>query len=387
MNILAIETSCDETAISILNIEGNASDSPVIIAKAEVVVSQLELHREWGGVVPNLARREHQRALVPVLVEALEKASMKKPATSPVSEEKLFAIKEILSREEELFELIRDHIVQIEKPPISSIAVTAGPGLEMALWVGVNAARALGVLWDIPVVPTNHMEGHFLSALTKSPYEFPVLGLLVSGGHTELVLSENWLEYKLLGSTQDDAVGESFDKVARMLKLPYPGGPEISKMAARFDTLTSPRGIALPQPMKNSGDLNFSYSGLKTAALYEIKKHAELTEDLTIEIAHAFEVAAVGELVDKTRKALTEHSPAMLVVGGGVSANQRLQNKLEKLIAEEFPHVKLLLPTRFLSTDNATMIGIAGYLEQTIAKKEVAASEKITVHGTWPLAS
>lgn len=230
------------------------------------------------------------------------------------------------------------------------------------------------------------MEGHFLSALTKEPYEFPALGLLVSGGHTELVLSKNWMEYTLLGSTKDDAVGEAFDKVARMLNLPYPGGPEISKMASRFNELKHSLGIKLPEGMKGSGDLNFSYSGLKTAVLYELKKHPAITEELTIEVAHAFETAAVDQLIAKTRRALEEHAPKILVVGGGVSANKRLQSELEKCISEEFPHVKLLLPTRFLSTDNATMIGIAGFLRYTAGEHHDPRTP-IPVRGTWPLAS
>ena len=253
------------------------------------------------------------------------------------------------------------------------IAVTSGPGLEPALWVGITFAEELGKKWSKPVVPVNHMEGHIWSVLfpdqTKNHSNvlenlrmiLPAIALLVSGGHTELVYIKDFGEYKILGRTRDDAVGEAFDKVARMLGLPYPGGPQISKLAEIHRSKNQESGIKFPRPMINSGDLDFSYSGLKTAVLYKLKENPEIDKE---EMARAFEDASVEVLVEKTRKAITESEDEIktLIVGGGVSANNHLKRELEKLCAE-LPGVTLKMPSRALSTDNALMIGLAAYIK------------------------
>ncbi|HYC83135.1 MAG TPA: hypothetical protein VEB60_01135, partial [Candidatus Paceibacterota bacterium] len=224
MRILAIETSCDETGISIIDCKGGL-EAPAFSVLAHAISSQIELHAQWGGVVPNLAKREHERNLIPVLKQALEEAGLEKPGAIALNEEE---IKDCLVREQELASFFLAYIPTIEPPIIDAIAVTAGPGLEPALWTGINFARALSLAWRKPLIPVNHMEGHIVSPLLEpeASVAFPALALLVSGGHTELVLMREWLDYEVIGQTKDDAVGEAFDKVARMLDLPYPGGPQ-----------------------------------------------------------------------------------------------------------------------------------------------------------------
>jgi N6-L-threonylcarbamoyladenine synthase len=250
-------------------------------------------------------------------------------------------------------------------PDIYAIAVTSGPGLEPALWVGINFAKALGLLWNKPVIAINHMEGHVLSALMEGKLEFPALALLISGGHTELVVMEEWLKYQIIGETRDDAVGEAFDKFARMMGLPYPGGPEISKLAS----LARERGIVssykLPRPMIHSDDFAFSFAGLKTAALYTIKKIPELTEEIKIELAREFEDAVVEVIIAKAKKALVQFGAKTLILGGGVTANKEIRRAFEEMV-KEFPDTTLLIPDRLLSTDNAVMIGMAAYLNLTL---------------------
>lgn len=257
MRILAIETSCDETALALLECSGSI-ESPVIKAISQALYSQVKEHAPFGGVFPALAKREHVKNIVPLFLECLEKGQMLKKGSTELSEEKLATIKTMLDHERGLFEQFKEHIVPLERPAIDAVAVTRGPGLEPALWVGVNFAKALSYLWDMPIVPTNHMEGHIASVLVNegaSQIAYPALALLASGGHTELVLIDKPLSYRRIGQTRDDAVGEAFDKVARLLGLPYPGGPQISKLAAgvRAKELP-PSDIKFPRPMVNSDD-------------------------------------------------------------------------------------------------------------------------------------
>lgn len=360
MRLLAIETSCDETAISIIEATGGLT-APTFKVLSEVTVTQLDLHKAYGGVVPMLAKREHQIALVPILLQALEQAGLRHSHKTPHSHWE--AIEITLEREQELLLSMKEHLRDLPAPEIDAIAFTYGPGLEPALWVGVNFAKALAELWGKPLIPVNHMEGHLLSGLLEAPVTFPILGLLVSGGHTELVLAKDWCEYEILGKTRDDAVGEAFDKVARLLGLPYPGGPAISKLATEWTQEThGALAITLPRPMIHSVDLDFSFSGLKTSVLYLVRSLLPLTENYKIAFAKEFQDAAVDVLVSKTKRAVKEHGPTTFVLGGGVSANKELRRRMTVTFNGEFPQTKLIVPSFKMSTDNATMIGIAGYI-------------------------
>ncbi|MDP3956060.1 MAG: tRNA (adenosine(37)-N6)-threonylcarbamoyltransferase complex transferase subunit TsaD [bacterium] len=372
MKILAIETSCDETAISILEATGGL-DAPAFSILSQVISSQIDMHREWGGVVPNIAKREHQKLLVPVLLEALTKAEIKQTplGTMPY-------IKEILHREEILLQNIENSIASLGIPEIDYIAVTAGPGLEPALWVGINFARALGELWQKPVIGINHMEGHIMSPLLRgNTISFPAVALLISGGHTELIQLNDWHSYTLLGMTRDDAIGEAFDKVARMLDLPYPGGPEISKLALRGNK----SDISLPRPMINSDNLDFSFSGLKTAVKYYVNDHSLLSEQDKCDISLAFEEAATEVIISKTKRALEQSNAKTLIVGGGVIANTRIRTALEHLIAGEFSDVTLLIPSLSHCGDNASMIAAAAY----IRIEKGSAGSPLEAHGSMML--
>ena len=400
MRILSIETSCDETAIAIVEAEGTEQRAQFRVL-GNALISQIDIHKEYGGVFPALAKREHAKNLVPILEAALEEAEMLREDTQAWSEETRDKIAAILSREPGLAEAFFDFVGECEPPAIDAIAVTAGPGLEPALWVGVNFARALSLAWQKPVVAVNHMEGHIMAALAsrndseKSDFKnskksdflessvtdrlgikdvkMPVLALLISGGHTELVLMENWLEYKLVGRTLDDAVGEAFDKVARMLGLPYPGGPEVSRLAEQLResesvksdfkmhsrSLTS--GFALPRPMINDATCNFSFSGLKTAVLTLLKKNPEMSNQEKQHIAHEFENAVTEVLWKKTERALEDSGAQTLVIGGGVSANTHIRRFFRERLDTTCPAVEFRIPSAALSTDNAIMIALAGF--------------------------
>ncbi len=366
MRILGIETSCDETAACVIEATGTIASHFSFSVRGNALYSQIEKHRPYGGVFPNLAKREHAKNLVPILFSALKEAEMITPARAPtISKADLDEIKTILEREPELFSQLVPFFAQYEKPPIDAIAVTYGPGLEPALWVGVNFARTLSHAWSIPVVSVNHMEGHVVIAAIKestlAPLTFPALALLISGGHTEIVLMKEWFSYEKIGQTRDDAVGEAFDKAARLLGLPYPGGPEISRLAkkAREQNILPP--FPLPRPMEKSGDLDFSFSGLKTAVRRSVELLGTVTDAHKLGIAREFEDAVADVLVAKTRDAVLQTGARAVLLGGGVAANHYIGAKLQAMLAEEFEATALFVCPPIQATDNALMIALAGY--------------------------
>ena len=399
MKILAIETSCDETAISIIEILRGEKSIKIL---SDIVVSQIEIHKPYGGVFPMLAKREHAKNLVPVLETALRESGLftvqKKSLISSAEEKEL---RMIFEREPELLEAFLKFIPFVKIPKIDAVAFTRGPGLAPALWVGVNFARALSAVWKKPLVPINHMEGHMLSALLKissdkkaiiSKPVFPILALLISGGHTEIVLAKDFFKYKVVGTTRDDAVGEAFDKAARILGLPYPGGPEISIRAEKFRNKKMPASgkYKLPRPMINSDDFDFSFSGIKTAVLYMVQKIPDLTEEIREEICFEFEEAVTETLLSKTLRAAEKYNPRMILLGGGVASNSHIQKTFKESFLKNFPEASVSVPERELSTDNALMIAFVGYLRFSRDKKSVllASSKKIKnlkADGNWSL--
>lgn len=415
MRILAIETSCDETAIAILDAEGDERAARFRVL-GNVLLSQVELHREYGGVYPNLAKREHAKNLVPILEAALEEAELLHEDLQAIPEDMRALVTELLAREPGLSEAFFEFIAECEAPAIDAIAVTAGPGLEPALWVGINFAKALALVWNKPIIAVNHMEGHILAGLAReSPTEpvstassatrfdlvisdvtLPILALLISGGHTELVVMKEWLTYELIGQTRDDAVGEAYDKVARMLSLPYPGGPEISRLAeaVRQEIQTSDvqnfefrhrmSEFKLPRPMIDSNTCDFSFAGLKTAVLYLLKKNPNISEKEKTHVAHEFENAVAEVLWKKTSLALQKSGAKTLVIGGGVSANTHIRRTFTEKIKSEHPQVTLRIPAPALSTDNAIMIALAGFYRAQ--KGDFAVSETLVANGNAHLA-
>ncbi len=382
MKILSIETSCDETGISVLQKE-NSSETITLLGNA--LASQIALHAQYGGVFPAMAKRAHAEKIVPLLKAALLEAQPLHTKESSLGTDNKELILSICKREDEMVSDFVDLFNTYEKPDIDYIAVTVGPGLEPALWVGINAAKVLSTVWNIPVIPVNHMEGHVVTAAVteesgdKKSYtfqelQFPLLALLVSGGHTELVLTKNYGDYEKIGQTRDDAVGEAFDKVARMLGLPYPGGPAISKMAKEFRASGKAQPFELPRPMIHSQDYDFSYSGIKTATLYTIRDLGhELTDEEKMALAAAFEDAAIEVLVKKTIKAIEEFNIQTVVVGGGVAGNTYLREQLMQTVQKKFPQTTVLFPEPWLATDNAVMIGLAAFarvLNNTMATQD-----------------
>lgn len=392
MRILAIETSCDETAVAI--VEGaDVNDGTRFTVLGNALLSQIEIHREYGGVYPMLAKREHAKNLVPLLSAALEEAELLHEDTQVIDEDTQTAIGELLSREGGLANDILEFLKECEPPKeLDAIAVTAGPGLEPALWVGVNFAKALALAWNKPLVAANHMEGHLLSALLQEEDEdtylfprfpHPLLGLLISGGHTELVVATEWLSYRLVGQTRDDAVGEAFDKVARMLGLPYPGGPEISRLAEKARERGGENPYTLPRPMINDDSCDFSFSGLKTAVLYLVKD-IEFSETDKENMALAFEDAVADVLYAKTLRAIDETGATSLAIGGGVSANAYIKRVFRERLAQDRPDIALFIPPAFLTGDNAIMIALAGYYRAL--KEDFTDSEALGANGNLALA-
>jgi N6-L-threonylcarbamoyladenine synthase len=307
MNILGIETSCDETAAAIV-VDGQSILS-------SVVSSQVDLHARFGGVVPEIASRAHVELLTPAVAEAMVEAGL-------------------------------------EPAQVDVVAATVGPGLASALLVGISVGKALAVSWDVPFVGVDHMEGHLYACFLDTPdIEFPLVALLVSGGHTQLVLMEGHGRYRVLGTTVDDAVGEAFDKVARFLGLGYPGGPAIDALSLEGDA----DAVAFPRPMEHEG-LDFSFSGLKTAVTRYARDHPGAP---VADIAASFQKAAVDVLISKARRAAAAEGARTLCIGGGVAANSLLRRRAADAAMED--GIASVIPARGLCTDNAAMIASAAW--------------------------
>lgn len=370
MIILGIETSCDETALSLIEATGDVT-VPEFKILDTVLHSQIELHKQYGGVFPMMAKREHAKNIIP-LFDSLMKKNILEKVSDPIILDNTAQdlVKEIFKKETDLAESFIEYVSKIPKPKIDMIAVTRGPGLEPALWVGINFAKALSLVWNIPLSPVNHMEGHILSVLSEAGLDqnkitnihFPAISLLISGGHTEIVLVKNFGDYQIIGQTLDDAVGEAFDKVARILDLEYPGGPKISKLANEAGEKNST--IKLPRPMLHTPDYNFSFSGLKTAALYlvkNLKERNEYNDEIRKLIAKEFQDACIEVLSKKVRRAISEYGAQSLIIGGGVIANSEIRKEFLTLDNDFF---KVYIPELSLTTDNAVMIAFAGYISQ-----------------------
>ncbi|WP_153099944.1 tRNA (adenosine(37)-N6)-threonylcarbamoyltransferase complex transferase subunit TsaD [Paraburkholderia hayleyella] len=345
MLVLGIESSCDETGLALYDTARGLL--------AHALHSQIAMHREYGGVVPELASRDHIQRALPLLEEVLDQARITRAAIDT----------------------------------IDAIAFTQGPGLAGALLVGASIANALAMAWDKPAIGIHHLEGHLLSPLlVEAPPSFPFVALLVSGGHTQLMRVTDVGLYETLGETLDDAAGEAFDKTAKLLGLGYPGGPEVSRLA-QFGT---PGAVMLPRPMLHSGNLDFSFSGLKTAVLTQVKKlGANVCEQDKADLARGFVDAAVDVLVAKSLAALKQTGLRRLVVAGGVGANQQLREALSAVAAQRGFEVHY--PDLALCTDNGAMIALAGALrlqrwpEQ--ADEQADKRYAFTVKPRWDLAA
>ena len=357
MIVLGIETSCDETSVALLTsrlscLTSNVSCRiPYVKIKKHYIATQIPIHARYGGVVPEVAARTHVAEIVFLLDKIL--GLSKKNKTSKINEK------------------------------IDYVAVTQGPGLATALRVGIESAKMLAWLFDKPLIPVNHLEGHLASAWlefsNRKKWMFPILFLLVSGGHTELVLMTDFGRYKILGRTRDDAAGEAFDKTAKMLGLEYPGGPKLSKLAVDGN----PKIYNLPRPMLHDPSLDFSFSGLKTAtrALLQerfkmMDKKLNITEKEMKDICASIQEAIVEVLVIKTIKAVLKFKPKTFAVVGGVSANKKLQFELKKALKKSCPETTFLKPVKGLHTDNGAMIAAAG-LWNIIAKKKIPDWKKV----------
>lgn len=381
MNILSIETSCDETAVSLVRATGEFPDATYEIL-GDGLWSQAADHAQYGGVYPSLAKREHMRTLVPMLTQALEEAELLEDhhPSQAITDTDEAHVRTLLDREPDLADAIIAFVSQHDLPELDLIAVTSGPGLEPALWVGVNFAKALAYLTDTVVIPVNHMEGHILASIYDAGRDdmlddisFPAIALLISGGHTELIQMSDWGQYEKIGQTRDDAVGEAFDKVARLLGLPYPGGPEIGKLAAEARKRTLPEYAPLPRPMLLSGDLDFSFSGLKTAVRYAVQDR-ELTDDERAAVARDFEDAVTEVLLKKASTAVSDTGAQTLIIGGGVANSTHLRQAFKNHFLTEFPDVEVYFPQPGLSTDNSVMIALAGHTRATGALSPAGAA-------------
>lgn len=359
MKVLAIESSCDDTSVALLNVTDK-----IIEILAEKTASQIDVHKKYGGIVPEIAGRKHAEQILPVVEEIIK---------------------------------------GYKKPDV--IAVTSGPGLITGLIVGVEAAKTLSYLWNVPLIGVNHIEGHIFSAklnlqdtslrhelmpsgnkqIPNTNFQFPVLCLVASGGHTELILMEDYGIYKKIGGTRDDAAGEAFDKVAKLLGLEYPGGPKISKLALEGN----PHAIAFPRPMLDSDNYDMSFAGLKTAALYWLQDNAysndsnsyNLKPKTLQDFCASYEQAIVDVLVAKTAKAIKEFKPKLVILGGGVSANKKLRETLEQ--TTKSLNLEFKTPNLPYAMDNATMIGLAAY--EKAKRNEFITWDKIQANPNWKI--
>jgi N6-L-threonylcarbamoyladenine synthase len=343
MRVLGIETSCDETGLAIVEVSGNNSFE----IKGQALYSQIAMHQNYGGVVPELASRDHIKRIIPLINQ-----------------------------------VVKDSGADLHS--IDAIAYTQGPGLAGALLVGTSVAKALGMALGIPTIGIHHLEGHLLSPLLgqKNPLEFPFIALLVSGGHTQLMLVKGLGQYIILGETLDDAAGEAFDKTAKLLGLPYPGGPQVSALAESGQS----ERFNFPRPMLHSKDLDFSFAGLKTAVLTQVKKLGgteNLEPSAKADIAASF-VAAITEVItEKCIAALKTHEQQHLIVAGGVGANVQLREHLNH--ACELIGAKVHYPPLHLCTDNGAMIAFAGAMRLAQNPSLATSSRSFDVRPRWPL--
>jgi N6-L-threonylcarbamoyladenine synthase len=382
MRILAVETSCDETAIAVLEIKNRRN--PDFKLLSNIVSSQVKIHQKYGGVFPALAKREHQNNLIPVLKKALVEANLLKPRKRE-KQLKTKTLEKILQRENKLFPLVRDFLAKYQKPRIDFLAVTMGPGLEPCLWTGINLVKALAFKWNLRIIPVNHIEAHIYANLfqnQKTKFKLPILSLIVSGGHSQLILIRKMGSYQIVGETRDDAAGECFDKTARILGLPYPGGPQISIQAEKYKK--EKYGIKLPKPMFFSKDYDLSFSGLKTAVLYDFKTRKVSTRNspqYIQEMAAKIQSSIVDVLVKKTIKAAKDFRAQTIILGGGVAANKQLREKLKQKIEQELSDVNYLQPQISFCTDNAAMIALTAFYHLSQAKnwKKIKANANLRV--------
>lgn len=347
MLILGIESSCDDTSAALVQ-----ADKDGFVVLSEKTASQIEVHKKYGGVVPEIAGRKHAENILPVIEEVLK--NQKKPEV---------------------------------------ICVTSGPGLITGLLVGVEAAKSLSYLWNIPLVSVNHINGHIHSVELKpekTEIQFPAVCLVVSGGHTELILMKSHNEFELIGKTRDDAVGETFDKIAKLVGFDYPGGAKISKTAEGGNT----KAIKFPRPMIKEG-YEFSFAGLKTAALYWLHDNASEVPDskpktyslepkTLSDFCASFEQTIVDVLITKTMRAAKAHQPKTIILAGGVSANKKLRNTLQEEITKKFPDTKIYIPEMKYTMDNAAMIAVAGYYNAI--NKEYTDWNNVEANPNWRIA-
>lgn len=339
MKILALESSCDETAVAILDF----NEQHQVKVLAESVYTQAKEHFDYGGVVPEIASRAHLEKFDSLIKKTINDAN-------------------------------------IDYQQLDAIAATTGPGLLGGLLIGTMYGKSLALALDIPFVPVNHLEGHALIANLTNKVEFPNLLLLASGGHCQFINVYNYGDYEIIGGTIDDAIGEAFDKVAKMLKLEFPGGPKIEKLAQNGD----PKAFKFPEPLKNKG-LDFSFSGLKTAVRTQILKHNELTEQLKADIAASFQHTVVKIVLHKTKAAIKQSGMKRFVLAGGVAANSLIRKELSKFCQKE--NIELTLPEIKWSTDNAVMIGYAAGIRLIGTKKTQQDNLNAKPTPRWPLST
>ena len=333
MIIFSIETSCDDTCVSFIKVNEKKKSKVEILSN--LISSQVKLHKKYGGVYPLMAQREHQKNL-PLLFEKAKK--------------------------------------EAGNPEIDLIAVTIGPGLDPCLWTGVNFAEDLSKKLKIPIFPINHIEGHIYANFVELDLDFqkvfPAICLIVSGGHTQLILVKDFGDYEILGETRDDAAGECFDKIGRMLGLSYPGGSAIEKES--YKEIKKRRGIELPSPMMFQKNYDFSFSGLKTAVLYNFKKQnleTQKDKDYIREICYETQKAIIDVLLFKTIKAAKDYNVKSIILGGGVTANKELKERFQEKVSNDLSDVNLYFPNTQYSIDNSLMIGLTAYYHWLKNKK------------------
>lgn len=336
MKILGIETSCDETGAAVIETD---EKKPRVRLLSNVFPSSMALHAKTGGIIPEIAAREQVKYIIPVVQSALDNARI----TSPGEQ-------------------------------LDAIAVTYGPGLIGSLLVGVETAKTLSLVWGIPIIPVNHLFGHiyanWIEGDAKTDIAFPALALVISGGHTDLVLLKNHGDTLWLGGTRDDAAGEALDKIGRLLGLPYPGGPSIEEQAK----IGNPKRYHFPRPLIHERAFDFSFSGLKTAVLHEVKKNVHLTGQDVADIARATQDAIIDVLVVKTMRAAQTYHVSSIILAGGVASNQEIREKFNYEIEHKKLPITFFVPEKYLCTDNAAMIATAAFYNKSFRSRDTVAA-------------